>query len=141
MRTHYTKETGGASPQIPTHHPQNHKNRIQRHIVTGEKRSHDLHQLQAMHQIRARQLRLRPQRRTLQPPNPQTTRKPTTMIRKTTDEIRTLVSKAKLDFESVQNEALNAYLLRLFQSCPLSEDVCSGKQCIECPVFKNSMKK
>jgi hypothetical protein len=63
------------------------------------------------------------------------------MTLKTTTEIRTLLSNAKLDFESVENEALNAYLPRLFQICPFSEDICTTKQCIECDVFKNSNKK
>ncbi len=62
------------------------------------------------------------------------------MIKKTTDEIRVLLSNALLDFEAVQNEALNAYLPKIFHSCPFSEDVCTKKQCIECAVFKNSQK-
>jgi hypothetical protein len=63
------------------------------------------------------------------------------MIRKTTEEIRQLVSNAELDFEAVVNEALNAYLPRIFQSCPISEDLCEGKQCRNCSVFKDSLKK
>ncbi len=62
------------------------------------------------------------------------------MIKKTTDEIRVLLSNALLDFEAVQNDALNAYLPKIFHSCPFSEDVCTKKQCIECVVFKNSQK-
>ncbi len=62
------------------------------------------------------------------------------MIKKTTDEIRVLLSNALLDFEAVQSEALNAYLPKIFHSCPFSEDVCTKKQCIECAVFKNSQK-
>jgi len=58
------------------------------------------------------------------------------MTLKTTGEIRTLLSKAKLDFESVENEALNAYLSRIFQICPLSEDICTKNQCMDCAVFK-----
>lgn len=63
------------------------------------------------------------------------------MTQKSTDEIRTLLSKVKLDFESVENEALNAYLPRIFHCCPFSEDVCTMKQCMDCAVFKNSLKK
>ena len=63
------------------------------------------------------------------------------MTQKTTDEIRTLLSNAKIDFEAVENEALNAYLSRIFPSCPLTDDVCTKKQCMECAVFKNSAKK
>lgn len=62
------------------------------------------------------------------------------MIKKTTDEIRVLLSSALLDFEAVQNEALNAYLPKIFHSCPFSEDICTKKQCIECAVFKSSLK-
>lgn len=57
------------------------------------------------------------------------------MIRKTTDQIRTLLNDAKLDFESVENNALNAYLPKIFHSCPFSEDVCIRKQCMDCAVF------
>jgi len=63
------------------------------------------------------------------------------MTQKTTNEIRTLLSNAKLDFDLVENEALNAYLPRIFQSCPFSEDICTTKQCMNCAVFKDSVKK
>jgi hypothetical protein len=63
------------------------------------------------------------------------------MAQKTTDEIRTLLRNAKLDFESVENKALNAYLPKIFHICPFSEDVCTMEQCIECAVFINSAKK
>ena len=62
------------------------------------------------------------------------------MIRKTTDEIRELLTDAKLDFGEIENEALNAYLPKIFHSCPFSEDVCTTKQCTKCAVFKNSAK-
>jgi hypothetical protein len=62
------------------------------------------------------------------------------MIKKSTAEIRALLSDAALDFEAVQNEALNAYLRKIFQSCPFSEDICTKKQCMECAVFKDSLK-
>jgi hypothetical protein len=64
-----------------------------------------------------------------------------TGTQKTTNEIRKLLSNAKLDFESVTNQALNAYLPRIFHSCPFTEDICTIKQCIDCEVFKNSAKK
>jgi hypothetical protein len=63
------------------------------------------------------------------------------LTQKTTDQIRELLSNANLDFAAVENDALNAYLPRLFQICPFSEDVCTEKQCISCPVFKESAKK
>jgi len=57
------------------------------------------------------------------------------MIRKTTDEIRDILNNAKLDFESVENKALNNYLSKIFHSCPFTEEICTGKQCVECTVF------
>jgi hypothetical protein len=63
------------------------------------------------------------------------------VTQKTTDEIRELLIKAKLDFESVENEALNAYLPRIFHICPFSEEVCTKKQCIDCAVLKKMDKK
>jgi hypothetical protein len=62
------------------------------------------------------------------------------MSQKTTDEIRTLLSKAKLDFESVENKALNDYLPKIFQSCPFTQEICTTKQCVECKVFTNTNK-
>jgi len=59
------------------------------------------------------------------------------MFEKTTNEIRTLLSNAKLDFEAVENKALNHYLTRIFHTCPFTEDICTTTQCMECPVFKN----
>ena len=56
---------------------------------------------------------------------------------KTTSEIRALLIKAKLDFDSVENKALNDYLPRIFQSCPFTEELCSTKQCVECEGFKS----
>ncbi|HEX7482323.1 MAG TPA: hypothetical protein VF350_02515 [Candidatus Bathyarchaeia archaeon] len=54
---------------------------------------------------------------------------------KTTNEIRILLTNAKLDFDSVVNLALNEYLSRIFHSCPFTEELCIAKQCIECSVF------
>jgi len=65
----------------------------------------------------------------------------TVMVRKTTSEIRALIVGASLDFETVQNEALNAYLPKVFLRCPFSGDVCTTKQCIECTTFKGAGKK
>jgi hypothetical protein len=59
---------------------------------------------------------------------------------KTTNEIRRLIKNVDIDFEAVENKALNDYLPKIFQSCPLTEDVCTSKQCIECEVFKNLQK-
>jgi len=61
-------------------------------------------------------------------------------IQKTTGEIRTLLSNAKLDFESVENKALNDYLPKIFQSCPFTEEICITKQCVECAVFTKTNK-
>lgn len=62
------------------------------------------------------------------------------MTQKTTDEIRTLLNNAKLDFESVENKALNDYLPKIFNSCPFTDEICTTKQCIECVVFTNANK-
>ena len=63
------------------------------------------------------------------------------MTQKTTDEIRAILSNAELDFESVENKALNDYLPKIFHSCPFTEEVCTGKQCVDCAVFINSINK
>jgi len=60
---------------------------------------------------------------------------------KTTNEIRALLANADLVFfDSVENKALNKYLPRIFYNCPFTEDVCTGKQCVECEVFTNANK-
>jgi hypothetical protein len=59
---------------------------------------------------------------------------------KTTNEIRVLLTNAKMDFDSVVNTALNDYLSRIFHSCPFNEELCTSKQCIECAVFKEPRK-
>jgi hypothetical protein len=56
---------------------------------------------------------------------------------KTTEEIRALVTGAKLNFAVVENQALNNYLPKIFNTCPFTEEVCTGKQCIECAVSKS----
>ena len=58
------------------------------------------------------------------------------MTQKSTNEIRTLLKSAKLDFDEVENKALNDYLSKILQSCPFTEDVCTTNQCCECSVFK-----
>jgi hypothetical protein len=62
-------------------------------------------------------------------------------IQKTTNEIRALIINARIDFEEVENKALNDYLPRIFHSCPLTDDVCTTSQCVECEVFKKTTKK
>ena len=62
------------------------------------------------------------------------------MTQKTTNEIRELLSNAKLDFESVENNALNYYLPKIFHSCPFTEEVCTTKQCLDCAVYKKISK-
>jgi hypothetical protein len=59
---------------------------------------------------------------------------------KTTNEIRRLIKNADIDFQAVENKALNDYLPKIFQSCPLTEDVCISKQCMDCEIFKNLQK-
>ncbi len=59
---------------------------------------------------------------------------------KTTSEIRTLLINAELDFDSVENKALNDYLPRIFHICPFTEELCTTKQCVECAVFTNANK-
>jgi hypothetical protein len=63
------------------------------------------------------------------------------MTKKTTGEIRDLLSDAQLDFDSVENMALNDYLPKIFQICPFTEDICTTKQCLECEVSRNRAKK
>ena len=63
------------------------------------------------------------------------------MTQKTTGEIRELLSNAKLDFEEVENKALNEYLAKIFHSCPFTEELCTTKQCIECPVLISHLDK
>jgi hypothetical protein len=60
---------------------------------------------------------------------------------KTTNEIRIILTNAKLDFDSVVNKALNDYLSRIFHSCPFTEELCTTKQCVECKVFTENHKK
>ena len=54
------------------------------------------------------------------------------MIQKTTREIRTILNNAKLDFDEVENKALNDYLSKILRSCPFTDDVCTINQCCEC---------
>jgi hypothetical protein len=63
------------------------------------------------------------------------------MTQKTTDEIRTLLRDAKIDFKSVENKALNDYLPKIFHTCPFTEDICTTKQCIECNFSKTQIDK
>jgi hypothetical protein len=60
------------------------------------------------------------------------------MIQKTTDEIRMLLKNAKLDFDEVENRALNDYLPKILHSCPFTEEVCTTNQCQECLVFQKN---
>jgi len=56
---------------------------------------------------------------------------------KTTKEIRALLIQANIDFETAENNALNEYLPKILHSCPLTQDVYTTKQCIDCEIFKN----
>lgn len=55
---------------------------------------------------------------------------------KSTSEIRAFLLKAKMDFESVENKALNDYLPKVFLSCPFTGELCTAKQCVECECSK-----
>lgn len=63
------------------------------------------------------------------------------MNQKTTEEIRKLIINAKLDFELVENKALNNYLPKIFHSCPFTEELCVTKQCIDCEISKKVYRK
>ena len=62
------------------------------------------------------------------------------MALESTGEIRVLLSKGHLDFELVVNKALNNYLPKIFHFCPLTEDLCKAKQCLECFILKEHKK-
>jgi hypothetical protein len=62
------------------------------------------------------------------------------MNQKTTIEIRKIIWNAKLDFESIENRALNDYLPKIFHSCPFTEELCITTQCVECSVFAKTNK-
>jgi hypothetical protein len=57
---------------------------------------------------------------------------------KTTSEIRALLINAEIDFDSVENKALNDFLPKIFHICPFTDDPCITKQCVECEVFKTT---
>jgi hypothetical protein len=63
------------------------------------------------------------------------------ILEKTTIEIRKLVSSANLNFEAVENKALNNYLPKIFTIFPFTEDVCTRKQCRECEIFSATKEK
>ena len=63
------------------------------------------------------------------------------VTQKTTGEIRKLLGNAKLDFELVENTALNDYLPKIFHSCPFTEELCTTKQCVECTVSQTQINK
>jgi hypothetical protein len=53
-----------------------------------------------------------------------------------TAEIKELLRKANIDFESVVNKALNYYLPKIFLVCPFDNGLClQKKQCIECKSY------
>jgi hypothetical protein len=51
---------------------------------------------------------------------------------KSTKEIKELLSKAEINFDSAVNAALNAYLPKLLMTRPFTEQICSKKQCNNC---------
>ena len=52
--------------------------------------------------------------------------------KKSTYEIKALIEKANMKFETVVNEALNNYLQKIFLSCPFTGEICTKSQCMEC---------
>jgi len=53
---------------------------------------------------------------------------------KSTPEIRSLLKATNMDFDSVQNKALNEYLSKIFLTCPFTDELCiDKKQCMGCP--------
>jgi hypothetical protein len=62
-------------------------------------------------------------------------------LNKSTSEIRSLLGKANIDFESAVNRALNDYLNKILPICPFTEDVCQKKQCLDCDSSKKILKK
>jgi hypothetical protein len=60
------------------------------------------------------------------------------LTQKTTDEIRKLLSEAKIDFEYAENKALNDYLPKIFQTCPFTKDICTNLRCLECTNSKSN---
>jgi hypothetical protein len=59
------------------------------------------------------------------------------MTQKTTQEIRALLTNARLDFATIENMALNDYLKKIFTMCPFTDDLCMTQQCLECSTYKN----
>jgi hypothetical protein len=57
---------------------------------------------------------------------------------KSTIEIKALLKKVDIDFDSAVNIALNDYINRIFLSCPFTEEICLKKQCLECDSSKIS---
>lgn len=55
---------------------------------------------------------------------------------KTNLEVKELLTTAGIDFEVVVNKALNAYLPKIFPTCPFTDDLCiEKKQCIDCESY------
>jgi hypothetical protein len=62
-------------------------------------------------------------------------------LSKSTSEIRALLSKSNIDFESAVNRALNDYITKILPICPFTEEVCQKKQCLDCDSSKKVQKK
>jgi hypothetical protein len=59
---------------------------------------------------------------------------------RSTKEIQQLLVGANLDFDVVVNEALNAYLPKVFFCCPFTDDLClNKKQCVGCESSKTKL--
>jgi hypothetical protein len=62
------------------------------------------------------------------------------MLKLTTNEIREFLCKACMDFEIIQNKALNEYLAKVFHTCPFKHELCTKKEpCNDCDIFKNQI--
>jgi len=50
-----------------------------------------------------------------------------------TQQIKTILYNSKLDYETIINKALNAYLPQIFLTCPFTNQLClTKKQCLGC---------
>jgi hypothetical protein len=55
---------------------------------------------------------------------------------RTTQEIKEIIEKANMDFDSTVNIALNEYLPKIVLSCPFTNEPCLKKQCMDCNISK-----
>ena len=62
----------------------------------------------------------------------------TLKTQRSTKEIQRLLVKSNMDFDTVVNKALNAYLPKIFFCCPFTDDLCENqKNCMGCDSSKS----